>query len=179
MSHPPPDGDDPNDDAPPLPLEESPAGPGPAPGQAIDAAVSLAGKLGVGLADLAQAASPALLADSFAVPEVVGPEDDPDVPRLPYSMAEPDPVSSLDPAQLRPDLEMLARLRRNQAEPDARGAARAKVGAALTAALDGRPYDVEALPESRALAIAVMRVLVAGGVDKTALVDAVLDALNA
>ena len=44
--------------------------------------------------------------------------------------------------------------------------------------LAGEPYDDAALPETRALVIGLMRVLVQNGVDTAALVSAVLEAVN-
>jgi hypothetical protein len=137
----------------------------------VDAAVRLAGKLGVSLADLAQVASPSLLADAFGVPPVVGPEDDPDAPRLPYSPDEPEGISSLDPSLAAADVDSIMRARRD--------AKAQRVATALDAAIDGRPYAVDDLPDGRALCIALMRVLVEGGVERATLIRALLAALDA
>jgi hypothetical protein len=94
--------------------------------------------------ELAELASAATQLESL--PDVVGSQVDADAPLLPLSDDEPAAISSLVPPSAR---EHLLR------------------------ALRGEPYDMRQLPDTRALIIGIMRVLVATGIKPETLADAV------
>jgi hypothetical protein len=94
-------------------------------------------------------------------------------PPLPVGEGEPAPVSGVGIEALKPDaqaVETLKRLAGAAADPES-------ARAALRSALNGEPHNVRALPEPRALALGVARLLTKKGFSNDEIVDAIMSAL--
>jgi len=96
------------------------------------------------------------------------------LPVLPLDAEEPAPVMASSVAQaLKPDaqaMETLKRLAGAAADPE-------RARAALTAAVSGQQYDARALPEPRAMALGLARLLATKGIAVDEIVEAIMGAL--